>query len=454
MSMPRTLVSALLGVGLMLTLTAAPVTTATAAPVPATSPSTPRGLPQVSSALAGSAWLAGQFTSSGYIPSTTSPGSADLTATVNAVLALASAGSDPTTSHRALSYLASHINAYVKVDGSDGPGQLALLILDTHALGLSPTSFGGTDLVSRLLATERTSGADAGLFGVQSATYDGAYRQGLALAALAGAGVTGGSQVAAAEKWLLDQQCADGGWTSLITSSNPCNGSPAEYEGPDTNSTALAVQGLSAEGALKVTAARKADSFLAGAEDSDAGWGYEPNAAGSPGSTDPDSTALVIQALLALGTSPSAATFVKGAADPVTTLQSFQLAKGSGKGAFYFPGSPTADLLATYQAVPALAGVKDPFNLAVTTSSLPRGSVGTEYSATLEARGGHGSYTWSLVGGSTLPSGLTLNRSTGKIGGKPRRAGTSTVTVEVTDPLTATFPHTRDTAWKVLTLTV
>ena len=57
MSMPRTLVSALLGVGLMLTLTAAPVTTATAAPVPATSPSTPRGLPQVSSALAGSAWI-------------------------------------------------------------------------------------------------------------------------------------------------------------------------------------------------------------------------------------------------------------------------------------------------------------------------------------------------------------------------------------------------------------
>ena len=101
-------------------------------------------------------------------------------ATANVVLALASAGVDPSGAHHALAYLAAHVNDYVKVDGSDGPGQLALLILDAHALRASPTSFGGTNLVTRLLATERKSGADKGLFGAQDPTYDGAYRQGLA----------------------------------------------------------------------------------------------------------------------------------------------------------------------------------------------------------------------------------------------------------------------------------
>ena len=53
-------------------------------------------------------------------------------------------------------------------DNADGPGQLANLILDAHAMGVDPTNFGGTNLVTRLLATEQTSGADAGLFGTEA----------------------------------------------------------------------------------------------------------------------------------------------------------------------------------------------------------------------------------------------------------------------------------------------
>ena len=49
--------------------------------------------------------------------------------------------------------------------------------------------FGGTgtknNLVDRLLATERTTGTDKGLFGASDPSFDGAFRQGLALAALA-----------------------------------------------------------------------------------------------------------------------------------------------------------------------------------------------------------------------------------------------------------------------------
>jgi hypothetical protein len=452
MSTKRMIASAALGVCLLLTVVAAPASASAQAGTPASS--SPKALPQVSSALSGATWLAGQLNSSGYVPSSTSPGTPDLTSTVNVVLALASAHYDAAASHQALTYLESHVNAYVKVDGSDGPGQLALLILDAHALGVNPEAFGGTNLVSRLLATERTSGASKGLFGAQSPTYDGAFRQGLSLAALAGAGVTTGSQVGSAETWLLGQQCPDGGWTSFISSGNPCDGNPADYEGPDTNSTALAIQGLSAQGALGAKPAGMAQSFLTTAEDHDGGWGYEPNAKGAPGSTDPDSTALVIQAILALGLSPSATTYVRGSADPVSTELSFQLTSGSGKGAFEYPGETGADMLATYQAVPAVAGVKLPFNLAVTTSSLHGGTVGTAYSSTLAAHGGHGTYTWSLVSGSALPAGLSLASRTGVISGKPTKAGTSSFNVEVTDTKTTTAPRTQSIAWKKLSLTV
>ena len=223
-------------------------------------------LPQPSSAQAGATWLADQFTPQGYIPSQSDPGTADLSATANSILALASANVRPEHGcESALSYMESNVNAYVTQDGADGPGQLALLILDAHALGVDPTSFGGTNLVTRLLATEETSGSNDGLFGTKSQVNDfqaGVYDQGLALAALAATGDTKGSAIRSAESWLLHQQCADGGWTSYESKNNPCNGSPADFEGPDTNSTALAIEGLAAQGDLSGAADTNANAFL------------------------------------------------------------------------------------------------------------------------------------------------------------------------------------------------
>src|SRR6202034_1989864 len=120
-----------------------------------------------------------------YIPSSTTPGTADLSSTANAILALASAGVDRSVAENALTYMEGNVDAYVTQDGADGPGQLALLILDAHALGVDPTSFGGTNLVARLLATQRSSGADVGQFGTEDQVNDfsaGVYQQGLALA--------------------------------------------------------------------------------------------------------------------------------------------------------------------------------------------------------------------------------------------------------------------------------
>lgn len=70
--------------------------------------------------------------------------------------------------------------------------------------------------------------------------------------------------------------------------------------------------------------------------------------------------------------------------------------------------------------------------LAVETTSLPAGTVGTAYSATLNASDGSLPYVWSITSGS-LPSGLSLDPSTGAITGSPTSAGTQTVTFEVTD---------------------
>jgi hypothetical protein len=70
--------------------------------------------------------------------------------------------------------------------------------------------------------------------------------------------------------------------------------------------------------------------------------------------------------------------------------------------------------------------------LAITTTSLPGGSVGAAYSGTLQATGGVQPYTWSITSG-TLPVGLTLNASTGVISGTPTTTGKSTFTVAVQD---------------------
>jgi hypothetical protein len=70
--------------------------------------------------------------------------------------------------------------------------------------------------------------------------------------------------------------------------------------------------------------------------------------------------------------------------------------------------------------------------LAISTTSLPSGVVGTAYAAHLSAAGGAGSDTWALSSGS-LPAGVKLNASTGVISGTPTATGTASFTVKVSD---------------------
>lgn len=78
-----------------------------------------------------------------------------------------------------------------------------------------------------------------------------------------------------------------------------------------------------------------------------------------------------------------------------------------------------------------------PQTLAITTLSLPNGTVGVLYSQAVTANGGSGSYSWSLnIGSGPLPPGLILSSSgtpSTTISGNPTTAGTYNFTVRVAD---------------------
>lgn len=75
--------------------------------------------------------------------------------------------------------------------------------------------------------------------------------------------------------------------------------------------------------------------------------------------------------------------------------------------------------------------------LAIAATPLQPGASMAGYSRTLTASGGLAPFSWSITGGS-LPGGLTLDAASGVITGVPTPAGTSTITVTVTDALSLT----------------
>lgn len=102
------------------------------------------------------------------------------------------------------------------------------------------------------------------------------------------------------------------------------------------------------------------------------------------------------------------------------------------------PASSTFTITATDSTTPTAMTASKQFTvvinaaLAITTSSLANGTVGTSYSTTVVATGGTTPYSWSISSGA-LPGGLSLNSSTGTISGTPTTSGSFTFTVDVTD---------------------
>jgi hypothetical protein len=327
------------------------------ASVPATDATSAAAVTRGQAARWGASWLAKQIrVNGGFIAAFGAP---DPTDTAYAVLGLHAAGVGRDEAKQAVKYLKSQLGDPLRSGGSDAPGALAYFILAAHAAGQDPRHFGGSaptnNLVHRLLATQQASGVDAGLFGVQSPSFDGAFRQGLALAALAAAGVPeGNGKVTAAIAWLEHQQCADGLWLAYRADTTvPCpTPDPTTFVGADTNSTGSALQGLAAFGERphRSLVLQSLDAI----QSADGGF---PFLAAPAQSSDPNSTALVIEAILALQNKPTNPMWTESGASPYDALASFQIGCTdiTNRGAFFFPGSADPSVLATVQAVPASA---------------------------------------------------------------------------------------------------
>jgi len=341
-------VTFLLAAGLVCAFSA----TAAAAP-PSTDPKT--------GAQDAAAWIASQVTAGGFIPQATNPAAANLSLTAQAIPALASAGVGKTRIDAMLAYLGAHVDDFVVSGGADNAGSLAYLILAAVAAGADPTSFGTahTNLVARLQATQQPSG----LFGAADPSFDGAFREGLALLALHAAGASNANAVT----WLQEQQCADGSWTAFRSDTTvPCPAvDPATFSGPDTNSTALAVTGLEVQGATATAAAGVA--ALNAVRNADGGWGFLSR---RDQATDANSTGVVLQALRTVnGTADSAGI------NALLALQAGCTADPADRGGIAFQpgtgGTLVPDTFATVQATPALAEVALPVTSGPLAADVP-----------------------------------------------------------------------------------
>lgn len=281
-------------------------------------------------------------------------GSPDWGATLEIGLALAAVEGHDAGLDDVWAAVESERETIVTASGADVPGRLALVILFAEAIGEDPRAVGsapGDDLVARLEATRTPGGPDEGLFGTQTPTYDGAYRQGYSIAALVAAGATPDPTTI---DWLVDQQCADGSWMPYrADTSAPCAYDAAAFLGPDSNSTAAAITAFVAVGQGGGSEVADALAWLDAAQASDGGWGIFAGDA-----SDPNSTAVVVMALRSAGELDAPA-FSDQTAAPLAALLSFQLgcSEGADAGAFTYPGSNGApNLFATAQAASAAAG--------------------------------------------------------------------------------------------------
>ena len=116
--------------------------------------------------------------------------------------------------------------------------------------------------------------------------------------------------------------------------------------GTDTNTTALAIQALVALDVPSNSAVfTNARAFLRAAQNDDGGFGYDASS-----STDANSTGYVLQAIAALGDEPSTDWATSGG-NPLTALLDQQNASGGFRSPFT---GEDDNLLATVQAVPGL----------------------------------------------------------------------------------------------------
>jgi len=259
--------------------------------------------------------------------------------TADFVFGTAAAGFDPATlqtcdgSAGALGFLATASDAATADAARTGKAVLAVV-----AAGLDPSDFEGRDLPARLDALYHS---DTGSYG-DGSTFAQSF-------AILGVEAGGGSTPAAAIDRLKASQGSDGSWSYGTAA-------PAPGEG-DSNSTAIALMALAAAGDHSADTAALA--YLHTQQMPDGGFAYQNPSPWAPAVSDPDSDAMVLQALVAAGEDPESAAWLQGGSSVLTHLRSTQGADGG----YAYP-SMGESAFTTSQVPAALVGI--PYGAAVT----------------------------------------------------------------------------------------
>jgi hypothetical protein len=281
---------------------------------------------------AASVWLLEQQdTSGGFLGFSGEPDPGTTTDAVMALYAAQERNPEAAASlDAAMAYLEEHGATYA----STGPGQAAKLALAAVAGGHDPRDFAGLDLIAAMTAPLATPVPD----GISGTYGDDLYDHALVLIALSATGET------ISEATLVPMRAAqgeDGGWAF--------SGS-TEPGAADSNTTALVIQALVAGGYGDDPMVDRALEFLPTLLAPDGGFAYGPT---DPLVADANSTALVLQALIAAGEDPNSTAW----GDTPLALALFQTPSG---GLRYMMTGDEPNLLATAQAIPAMAGLPLP----------------------------------------------------------------------------------------------
>ena len=214
-------------------------------------------------------------------------------------------------------------------DIAKSPGLAAKYVIAELLTGHSPRNVAGVNLVDVVI---KSYNAETGVYGADVTTHA------LATLALVAAGEPSPAKaIDALGKYQLD----DGSW-SFTGDRTP--------KGGDTNTTSLAIQAFVAAQMRSHPAVDKGISYLQSQQNADGGFPYSKDS-GFGSATDANSTALVIQAIVATDGSPVMGPWANVDGNPLAALVKLQNPSGAFR---YDAATPDDNTLATYQAIPAL----------------------------------------------------------------------------------------------------
>lgn len=271
-------------------------------------------------------------------------GEPDPGVTTDAVVALRAASSQGIDTaaaiDRAVAYLAANGGAYAET----GPGQAAKLALAAISGGQNPRDFGGADLIAALSSPDASDAATPAAI-----LADSVYSHALVLLALAAANEPVPPAMVEA---LREAQIEDGSWAFAGTT---------DLGAGDSNTTGLVLQALVATGNGADPMVDSGLAYLSSVQNEFGQFLYQ---AGQADPADANSTALAVQALIATGQDPSGPEWLNA----TQGLAVFQNVSG---GFRYVDIMPADNLLATVQAIPALAGYALPVATACDEEAAP-----------------------------------------------------------------------------------